>query len=139
MRGKIQRGEMRRALLIEDQVAVDFIGNEHEVMRLAELRELHDLLRIEHATQRVLRIAQQENLRLFRNGLLHFCPIKLPAPSGENMIDGQQFRARVLVDTEERIIDRRAGHHLLARLAERPHRQRKRRHQPAEMDEVIRV
>ena len=49
---------MRRAFLVEDQVAVDFIGNEDEIMHLAEFRELHDLRRTEYLPQRVLRIAQ---------------------------------------------------------------------------------
>lgn len=76
--GKIQRGEMWRGGFVEDEVAVDFIGDEDEVMALAEIGESLDFRRKKRPTEGVLRIAKEENAGGGGDGTLHSIPIEAP-------------------------------------------------------------
>ncbi len=64
---------------VEDEVAMDFIGDEGEVMALAEIGELLDFRRGKRAAEGVLRIAEEEQAGGRGDGAFHRVPIEAPS------------------------------------------------------------
>ena len=134
---KIEAGEMWGGGFVEDEVAVDFIGDEDEVVAFAEGGEFFDFGFRKHAAERVLRIAEEKQLGRGGDGLFHGFPIEGPDFIDEDVIDGDEFHLRIVVDAEEWRIDGRAGHHGLAGFAEGAGGEGKGGDESAEVDDVI--
>lgn len=76
--GEIQRREMRGGGFIEDEVAVDFIGDEDEVMALAEIGDPLDFRRGKRTAEGVLRIAEEKQAGGRGDSAFHGLPIEAP-------------------------------------------------------------
>lgn len=131
---------MRGGLLVENQVAVDFVGDEDEVVGFAEAGEALDFLLGKNPAEWVLWVAEQKDSCGGRDGVFHGGPIELPTAIDLHMIDGDQLHPwSVAVDAEERRIDGRARHHGFAGLAKGAGGKRERRNEAAEVGDPLRI
>ena len=115
--GEVERREMRGGGFVEDEVAMDFIGNENEIVGHTEFRELFDFRAGKDFSERILRVAQEEYLCGRGDGIFHGYPVKAPTARGEGVIDGNQLGFGIVVNTEKGRVNRGAGHYRFARLA----------------------
>ena len=69
---------MRCPLFLEDEIAVNFVRYKNEIMMVAELGQLQDLLSLEDATQGVLGVAEKEKPCVGGNRMVHGFPVEGP-------------------------------------------------------------
>lgn len=128
---------MRRGHFVEDEITVDFVGDEHEIVAYTEIRDSQDVGFGKHAAKRVLRIAEQEDLGFGRNCRLHALPIEGPCTVNLDVVDGDQFRVRIVMHADEGWIDRGAGHQRIACFAKCATSKREGGDESAEVDDVF--
>jgi hypothetical protein len=107
---------------VEHQAAVDLVGADDEVVALGELGDAGELVAVEHAADRVVRVAQHEQPRAVGEGGLGGGPVPAPAPAVMDEGRGEQALPEVGRRVQEGRVHRGGGEHAVAGLADRPHR-----------------
>lgn len=115
--GEIEGREVRGLFLVEDEVAVDFVGEKNKFVFLAEGGELNDFLFCEDAAHRILGIAEDEDLGLRGDFGFECFPVEGPVAIDFGMIDGLQLHRGIVVNAEEGRVDGSAGEDCVAGFA----------------------
>lgn len=128
---------MRGLIFVEDEVAVDLVGQEDEVVRLAKGREVGDFLFGENAAHGVLRIAEDEDLGVGSDGIFEPLPVESPLTIDFNMIDGEEFHGGIFVNAEKGRVNRRAGEDFFSGLTKGAGRERESGDEASEMNDFL--
>ena len=112
--GEFESADVRR--VVEHEVAMDFVGDEDEAVLLAEVREPRDGGLGENASDRIVRVAEDEKFCSRRDGGLERAEVDIPLAVVFHEIDGAKSHTGVFRCAEKWRIDRRAGQDFLARL-----------------------
>lgn len=106
-------------LVVEDEVAVDFVGDEGEVVALAEVGELGEFLVGEDAADGVVWAAEDEDFCVGLDLLLHGLEVECPLIVWvEAEGDFDEFAAGVVGGGDEGGVDGGGGHDGVAGLGE---------------------
>ena len=63
-------------VVIENQVAMNLVGNQHQLMPFAEVNHTLQLVHGPHSAHRIMWIAEKKNFRVTRNTLFQGVPVK---------------------------------------------------------------
>ena len=113
--GRIGDGRRDVAHVVEQQVAVDLVGAQHQVVATAEGGQGRDLVALPRAAERVVRVAEDEQPRVGSDRLLQLVEGEAPAPVAQGRRHRQQAAALRDRRLEDRRIHGRDGHHRLDR------------------------
>ena len=128
---------MRCSFFFEDEIAVDFIGDQDEIVAVTELGKLEDLLSGEYASQGILGIAEKEELCAGGDRVLHGIPVEDPLGILENIGHGNELKSAVTMDIEEGWVHRSACEEGLSRIGECPACQGKGGYKSPEVNEML--
>ena len=117
---------------------MNLIRDQGEIVAIAELGKLDEFVFAEDAAERILRIAEDEDTRLGRDGLFHGVPVKGPTAAFEDMGDFDQVKLAVPMNAQERWINRGAGHERIARFCKGATRKRKGGHESSQVNDMLR-
>ena len=107
-------------LFVQNQVTVDLIRDQKQVVALAEIHQLPQLIQTPDPTHRVVRIAQDEEAGPVMDGPFHPLKIKDIAIPLDLERDGQQLLVLPFRGGQERRIDGGVRHDSVTRLLKRP-------------------
>ena len=116
---------------------MNLVRNQNQFVAGADFAQSQDLLIGKDPAKGVLRMGQEKDAVFGPDAFLKLIPVKGPAAVVTNMGDGLQGQPMVLVDVQERRVDRGAGDVALARLPESPPCQRQGGDETTKVHELI--
>lgn len=116
--GKVEGGEVGGLFFVENEVAVNFVGDEEDVEFLAEGGELDHFALGENAAERILGVRKNEDAGVRADRSDHFFPVKSPDALDLDVFDLDEVGFAIVVNAEERWVDGGAGHERFTGLGE---------------------
>ena len=135
--GEVECREVRGLFFVENEVAMNLIGDEENVEFFAKGGELDHFALGENAAQWILRIGEKKDAGVGADVGDHLFPIESPDTFYLDVFDLHEFGFAIVVHPEKGRVDGRAGHHRLTRLGKGATSHGKGRNEASEMHDFF--